>query len=95
MRYTTDPIDSRDLIEEAQALAEQHDDPDSPDLTLEDRERLAAIQTLADEVGSEWEYGATLIPEDGFEDYARDLAMDYGAVTFEGITFYVRTLRNR
>lgn len=47
---------------------------DSPE-----RERVEAIDGLATEV-FEWEEGATLIHEDYFEDYARQVAEDIGAI---------------
>ena len=45
-----------------------------------DTERLEALRDLRDEVGDEWQYGVTLVPEDSFEDYARELAEDIGAI---------------
>lgn len=43
------------------------------------------LQILRDEVGDEWPYGAQLIPESDFEDYARDLAEDCGAFPVDGL----------
>lgn len=44
-----------------------------------DAEELKAIQSLADEVGSEWKYGTAIIPDRDFEDHAREMAQDlYG-----------------
>jgi antirestriction protein len=65
-----DVIDSRDLIA---ALA----DLESAD---EERELIAAIRELAREGIEDWEYGAQLIAEHYFEDYARELAEDIGAL---------------
>ena len=39
------------------------------------------IDTLEDEVGSEWEYGVTLIEEDEFEDYCEELVTDCGYIS--------------
>jgi len=47
----------------------------------EDGEELADVETLRDEIGSEWEYGVQLIPTDDFEDYAREFAEDIGAIS--------------
>jgi hypothetical protein len=77
-----DVIDSRDLIEALADLepgievAGEADDA----LTDEERELVAAIRELAEEGVEDWEYGATLIAEHYFEDYARELAEDLGAV---------------
>lgn len=73
--YSTDTriIDSRDLIARAAEL-EANEDRDED----EDAE-LAAILELAEEV-SEWEYGAGLIREDYFTEYAQELAEDIGAI---------------
>ena len=45
-----------------------------------DEEELKALKSLKEEVGSEWRHGATLIPDSKFEDYARELAEDIGAI---------------
>jgi antirestriction protein len=39
---------------------------------------ICAIEDLEDEVGSEFSYGVTLIPEDDFEDFCEDLVSDIG-----------------
>ncbi len=41
---------------------------------------LTAIEELAEEVGSEWRHGVTLIPEGSFVEYAQELAEDIGAI---------------
>lgn len=72
-----DIIDSRDIIERINELSED----DSR--TAEETEELAALQTLAEEASGyapDWEYGETLIRDSYFEDYARQLAEDIGAV---------------
>lgn len=73
-------IDSRDLIDLREDLAALLDD----ELTREDRDELAAdiaaIDELADVGIEDWEYGAQLIRADTFEDYARELAEDIGAI---------------
>ncbi len=47
-------------------------------LTAEERDRLNALVELRDEIGGEWEYGETLIPENDFQEYAQELADDLG-----------------
>jgi hypothetical protein len=78
-------IDTRDLDKELNELESLDDslDPDGIDggwLDVEDQERLVALRELRHEIGDEWEYGATLIPEDEFQDYAHELAEELGAI---------------
>ncbi len=69
---TTDP----DEIAAAVAAAIPELDP----LDEDESTRLAELRQLRDEIGTEWNYGATLIPVASFEDYARDYADDlYGS----------------
>lgn len=83
-------LDSRDLqerLEELEAMEEAYRESvgtSMPEAPLDDDEtaELAELRELADEV-TEWEYGATLIPTYAFEDYARELAEDIGAVDKE------------
>jgi antirestriction protein len=70
-------LDSRDLEKEADELRDRVDDGE--ELDEDEAKRLAEIESLRDEIG-EWFDGATLIPEDDFEDYARELAEDIGAI---------------
>ena len=46
------------------------------DWQSEYQEELDELNALESEVGDEWMHGETLIPADGFADYARDLAED-------------------
>jgi len=41
------------------------------------QERLKALDELLDEVGREARYGVMLIREDGFEEYAREVASEF------------------
>jgi len=41
---------------------------------------LEELQSLKDEVGSEWEYGVQLIPEDDFVEYCQELCEDIGDI---------------
>ena len=47
---------------------------------VEEAEELEELISLRDEIGSEWKHGVTLIPEDDFEEYAKQLAEDLGMI---------------
>lgn len=69
--------DSRDIqtrIDELEALEEEIDE--------DDKEELKKLLAFKEEVGddSEWDCGITFIAEDDFEDYARELVEDIGAI---------------
>jgi hypothetical protein len=73
-------IDTRELVEELDDLeTEDDDDLDDDDIARRDnlRELLDDVQGYA---GDSVRDGVTLIPEDGFEDHARELAEDIGAI---------------
>lgn len=85
----SETLDSRQLIErleELEALERSLDPAQDPDASGEgsldeyEREELEALRELADSGISDWEHGAQLIPDDDFEDYARELAEDMGVV---------------
>lgn len=44
----------------------------------EEQEELEELDNLESEIGRSWRDGETMIPEDEFEDYARELADDIG-----------------
>lgn len=69
-------IDTRDLIDELESLRET----DSDLIDAVERDRMAAIESLIDELGDEARYGVALIPEYEFVDYAREFAEDIGAM---------------
>lgn len=73
-------IDSRDLIETRDALKR---DIKSGALDSDELEDATALIEAIDALEAEWfgQYGASFIREDTFEDYARELAEDIGAVT--------------
>ena len=89
-------IDSRDVIArieileaEIEALKEKlGDDPDTAGKADEiyeladAEEELSKLQELAEEASSaaDWTIGETLIRDSYFEDYARELASDIGAI---------------
>jgi hypothetical protein len=68
-----DIIDTRDVIE---WIDEQDEDDEDTDLAL-----VADAQRVIDEVGDAAKYGAALVRESYFEDYARELAEDVGAIS--------------
>lgn len=72
----SDYLNTSDLSERLEELRAAADD--GP-LDHEDREELAELVELESTI-TDWKYGETLIPEDRFEDYARELAEDIGAV---------------
>ena len=79
----SDIIDSRDVIEriwELRALRDEYAGTDG--WTDEDRAELEDLEALASEGESaaDWIHGETLIRDSYFEEYARDLADDIGAV---------------
>ena len=87
----TEYLDTRDLLTELEELETREEDSRDPDYTDEERaefaldederERLTVLQELRDEIGeTTMRDGETMIPEDGFEDYARGLAEDIGAI---------------
>lgn len=94
---STDIIDSRDLLKELRDLLEDSsydysDDPSDRDewvaLDSDDKERVEALREVLAELpestvdsphGNSW--GCTLISEDAFTDYARELAQDIGAIS--------------
>lgn len=71
-------IDSRELIDEAAEIRERIEDGEPVDGA--ERDRLLEIEQLAEAGIPDWQYGVTLIEESEFEDYARELAEDIGAV---------------
>lgn len=79
-----DIIDTRDLIARFEELEQDAADEDE-DVTLDDEERaeLEELRAICEEGESsfaDWPYGETLVAEDHFEDYARELAEEIGAV---------------
>jgi len=79
-------LDTRELAErqrelqEALSLDAEPGALDDLDMTrAEALAELAELDTLESEV-TDWQYGASLIPEDEFEEHARQLAEDIGAI---------------
>jgi hypothetical protein len=82
-------IDSRDVIkaideleDELSVLQEENEDAE---LDEDDAELLEQLKAFAEEGEScpDWSYGETLIHENYFETYARELAEDIGAISNE------------
>jgi hypothetical protein len=85
---TDEHFDSRDVIERiAEIEFVGADDPnrdfDPAMLDYEKREEYEALTAFRDEAEDylpDWQYGETFISDDYFEDYARELAEDTGAI---------------
>lgn len=78
MDNTEDIIDSRDVIALIDELEAGGDDLDE-----DEREELRVLSELADDGTTnvtDWPYGEALIRDSYFEEYARQLAEDIGAV---------------
>lgn len=76
-------IDSRDLIETLTDLRERRDDDEiAATDPLDDDEigLLAELEEIEGEAPTDWIYGETFIRADYFEEYARQLADDIGAI---------------
>jgi hypothetical protein len=69
-------MDSRSLI----AVAEEIEETPREDWEDDWAETLAAVKAIEDYAPADWQYGETFIREDHFEDYARELAEDIGAI---------------
>jgi len=112
-------IDSRDVIEEIEALEAQRDNGDESydDTAANDLETLLRLAEQGEQYAADWSYGETLIRDSYFEEYAQELAedcgmipsdakwpctcidwekaarelrMDYTAIDFDGVTYWVR-----
>jgi len=78
-----DMIDSRDVIAAIDELESEIADFDGDSDDLGDLEReLVNLKALVDQAEScgDWRHGAGLIADSYFEDYARQLAEDIGAI---------------
>lgn len=72
---TNDIIDSRDIIEAIDDLKHTAG-PDEKDYLYS----LFALQKEAEGYSGDWEYGATLVRDSYFQEYAEELAEDTGAI---------------
>ena len=80
-----DVIDSRelqDLLEDAEDRLADHEDgsPLTDEELAETTRMVETLRRVVDEVGSEWVHGVTLIAEDYFVEYAKDLLDDIGEI---------------
>jgi hypothetical protein len=81
-----DRIDTRELeseLDEFESRAQEDVDP----LDEDEIARMRAILALKEDGISEWYDGATLIPEDDFEEYAQELAEETGAYPSGEVTW--------
>ena len=71
-------LDECQDTDEQEALADTLNEATAEleDWQSEHQEELDELNALESEVGDEWMHGESLIPADGFADYARDLAED-------------------
>lgn len=72
-QYGTDDFDS--------ILFEEEEIQDWKELWSEELDTIERINSVEDAVGSEFEDGVTLIEEDEFEDYCRDLIEECGYIS--------------
>lgn len=70
-----DVIDSRDVIARIEWLEDTEDEDEKEELAT-----LKALQEEAEGYAPDWQYGAGLIRDSYFEDHARQLADEIGAV---------------
>lgn len=76
-----DVIDSRDVVKRLEAYREALDAAeDGSDEWEELHEEVKALEALENAGIPDWRFGATLIRESHFEDYARQFAEDIGAI---------------
>lgn len=67
--------DAQNAVDEAEAENRHALD----DFGTDEQEELEELDNLESEI-SEWRHGESMIPEDEFEDYARQFAEDIGAI---------------
>lgn len=92
---TDDVIDSRDVIERIEELEGERADIEDIQLLVdwdeENKAELEALKAFADEAegySEDWRYGATLVRDSYFEDYARELLEDIGDIP-RGLPHYI------
>ena len=81
-----DVIDSRDIIARIEYLEECVVEYGAGNLDLSEIEELNNLKRLASECendASDWQYGATLIRDSYFRDYAREMIEDCGDIPKE------------
>lgn len=75
-----DHAEKTEELEEAVSDAEEALADAQNDFGPDEQTELEELNDLENEVGGEWQHGETMIPEDKFEDYARQFAEDIGAL---------------
>lgn len=78
-----DILDSRDIeerISELESECSAEDVPENLAELTEELDTLLALRAECDGYVEDWKYGATLIRDSYFEDYARQTAEDIGAI---------------
>lgn len=86
IRNTEDVIDSRDVLARIEELRDLLAGPDDETIDAtegEELDELRALEALAEEAepySDDWAYGAPLIRDSYFEEYAEELARDCGMV---------------
>jgi hypothetical protein len=79
-------IDTRDIIDRIAELEAQRDDEDVPQgerLTDEERDELQALTALAESAEGylpDWKYGETLVRDDYFTEYTKELLKECGYI---------------
>ena len=76
--FNAEVFDSRDVIDRIEYL-----EADLDDISDDEAEELAKLKDIAEEgsnTAEDWEYGEAFIAEWHFEDYARELAEEIGAI---------------
>lgn len=79
---TADYIDSRDVTARLDYLGgtDALNNPDTDEDDQDEIRELIAFAKEAQDHTDEWEYGAQIIADDYFTDYAKQLAEDIGAI---------------
>lgn len=74
-------LDDFDEIDEASENIDEDERDNFKTYWEDEYQQIEAINEIEDEVGGEFEYGCTLIEEDDFEDYVRELLVDRGYIS--------------
>ena len=77
-------LDSRDIEERIRDLKEFQEDQVIEDEEIQELENLENLREQGI-CSPDWEYGATLIRDSIFEDYAREFAEEIGAIDSEAV----------
>lgn len=75
-----DIIDSRDVAERIDELADMATNGDADDDDKNELQDLLDLKADAEGYAEDWEHGVALIRDSYFKDYAMDIAEDIGAI---------------